>query len=102
MPRKKSDKTYGEKLIWLFAELYFTGKSRSLIDLAGQMECSRQAVMRMVDHISQAYVPIEETREGRRSYYRIPRPDRLPKALSMSPSDKMRKMVSFEASASMC
>jgi predicted DNA-binding transcriptional regulator YafY len=87
MPRKKSDKAYGEKLIWLFAELYFTGKPRSLIDLAEEMDCSKQAVIRMVNHISLAYVPIEETREGRKSYYRIPRPETPPGALSMSPAE---------------
>lgn len=87
MPKKKSDKTYGEKLIWLFAELYFKGQPRSLIELAKELDCSKQAVMRMVDHISRAYVPIEETKEGRRSYYHIPRPEKLPKALSMSSSE---------------
>lgn len=87
MPRKRSDKTYGENLIWLFAELYFTGRRRSLVELAKEMECSKQTVIRMVDHISRAYVPIEETKEGRKSYYHIQRPEKLPGALSMSPSE---------------
>ena len=86
MPRKQSDKTYGEKLLWLFAELYFKGRPRSLIDLAKEMDCSKQTVIRMVNNISRAYIPIEETKEGRRSYYQIPRVDK-PKALSMSPSE---------------
>ena len=87
MPRKLSDKTHGEKIVWLFAELYFTGKPRSLIGLMNQMGCSKQTVTRLVDEISRAYVPIQETKVGKKSYYHIPRLEKLPRALSMTSSE---------------
>jgi predicted DNA-binding transcriptional regulator YafY len=87
MPRKKSDITYGEKLVRLLGDLSMGGRPRSLIELARQMNCSKQSVLRMVDQISRAFVPIEETKVGRRSYYHIPRPEKALDPLSMSASE---------------
>ncbi|KUG24068.1 transcriptional regulator-like protein [hydrocarbon metagenome] len=65
-------KSYGEKLIGLFARLLFSGESHSLTDLARMLDCSKQTVLRLIDNIRKAYgINIEETKQGNRSYYRI-------------------------------
>ncbi len=87
MPKKKSDKTYGEKLIRLFAVLYFEGRQQSLTELAGRLDCSKQTVLRLVDNLSQAGIPITYEEKNRRHYYYIKRVDKLPRNLSMSPSE---------------
>jgi len=73
MPRKRDDdRTYGEKLINLFARLLFTGEKQSLIELSKQLNCSKQTIQRLIDDITRAYqAPIEEFFEGKRKYYRI-------------------------------
>lgn len=80
MPRKRDpDQTYGQKVIRLFATLLFSGTPRSLIELADELNCSKQTVMKIVDDITRSYsVPIEDFLEGRRKYYRI-RPPKLTK-----------------------
>ncbi len=87
MPRKKSDRTHGEKLMQLFGDLYFARNRRSMIELSEKLGCSKQTVKRLVDDISRSYVQIEEIREGRKSYYQIKRPAGEGKALSISPSE---------------
>ena len=65
-------KSYGEKLIGLFARLLFSGESHSLTDLARMLDCSKQTVLRLLDNIRKSYgINVEETKQGNRSYYRI-------------------------------
>jgi predicted DNA-binding transcriptional regulator YafY len=73
MPRKiEIDKTYGEKLIILFARLLFTGEKYSLIELSKQLNCSKQTIQRLIDDITRAYhAPLEEFIEKKRKYYQI-------------------------------
>lgn len=67
-----SYRSYGEKLISLFAKLLFSQESHSLTDLARILKCSKQTVLRLVDDIRRAYgVEIEESIQERRKYYRI-------------------------------
>ena len=69
MQKKQTpDRSYGEKLIRLFARLMFTGQKHSLTDLAKFLGCSKQTVLRLVDDITLAYdVPLrEEMRAGRK------------------------------------
>ncbi len=49
MPKKRSERTHGEKVIMLFAELYFSGQRRSLIELSEKLGCSKQTIRRLVD-----------------------------------------------------
>ncbi len=57
--RHSPDRSYGEKLISLFAKLLFTGRRYSLTELARSLGCSKQTVLRLIDDISLAYeVPI--------------------------------------------
>lgn len=69
MQKKKSpDRSYGEKLIRLFAKLMFTGQKHTLTDLARSLGCSKQTVLRLIDDITLAYdVPLrDELRDGRK------------------------------------
>ena len=86
MPRKKDIyRTYGEKLISLFAKLLFTGESHSLTDLSQMLDCSKQTVMRLVEDIERAYgVNVEGKIEGRKKYYRIRRPGRRPPLVNLT------------------
>lgn len=73
MPNKLSEyRSYGEKLITLFARLLFTGKSYSLTELSKMLGCSKQSVIRLVNNIRMAYgVKIEENMKGNKKYYRL-------------------------------
>ena len=75
MPRKRDyDRTYGQKIISLFAKLLFSRRSHSLIELSQMMNCSKQSIMRMVDDITMSYdIEISESYKGRRKYYQIKR-----------------------------
>jgi predicted DNA-binding transcriptional regulator YafY len=65
-------RSYGGKLISLFARLMFSSESHSLTDLARLLGCSKQTVLRLVDDIRRAYgVEIEESIRERRKYFRL-------------------------------
>lgn len=69
MQKKQTpDRSYGEKLVRLFARLIFTGQKHSLSELAKFLGCSKQTVLRLVDDITLAYdIPMhEEMRAGRK------------------------------------
>ena len=69
MQKKQSpDRSYGEKLIRLFAKLMFTGQKHSLTELARSLGCSKQTVLRLVNDITQAWdVTLhDEMRDGRK------------------------------------
>ncbi len=68
-------RSYGEKLISLFARLLFSGESYSLTELARMLNCSKQTVLRLMEDIRKAYgVDIEESYSANRKYYRVRRP----------------------------
>ena len=73
MPGKLSEhRSYGEKLVSLFARMLFTGQSYSLTELSKMLGCSKQSVIRLVNDIRMAYgVDIEENIQGNRKYYRL-------------------------------
>lgn len=76
MPDKQNVyRSYGEKLISLFARLLFSGESYSLTELSRMLECSKQTVLRLVENIHMAYgVELEELFQGNRKYFRIKKP----------------------------
>jgi len=76
MPRKKDrDKTYGEKLIQLFALLLFSQRSYSLTELAEKLNCSKQSVLRLLADIGSSYsIPLVQETQGNRHIYHIERP----------------------------
>jgi len=69
MPRKHDDKTYGEKLIRLFARLLFTSDRYSLNQLSKELNCSKPTIIRLVRDIQQVYgAQIEDDISGRERY----------------------------------
>ena len=80
MPIKKDpDATYGQKLIRLFADLLFTGKRKSLSELAKMLKSSKPTVLRLVNDITQMYSVIihQEIIDGQK-YFWIERPKKIP------------------------
>jgi len=65
------DRSYGEKLIALFAKLLFSNNRYSLTELAESLGCSKQTVLRLIDDITFAYdVPLrDEMRSGRKYFW---------------------------------
>lgn len=76
MPEKiDSYKSYGQKLISLFAKLLFSGKSYSLSELSRTFSCSKQTILRLIEDIRRSYgVTVEEAMNGNRKYFQIKRP----------------------------
>ncbi|MFH0809078.1 MAG: WYL domain-containing transcriptional regulator [Pseudomonadota bacterium] len=76
MPTKRDpDRTYGQKLIALFARLLFSGRAYSLTELAEWLGCSKQTVLRLADDLEGAFeTTVEEEMRGNRKYYRIRKP----------------------------
>ena len=89
MPEKINRfRSYGEKLISLFARLLFSGESYSLTQLARMLDCSKPTVLRLINDIHMSYgVTIEETMKGNRKYFRIKKSIKGSPSVSMSPSE---------------
>ncbi|HOX27296.1 MAG TPA: WYL domain-containing protein [Candidatus Krumholzibacteria bacterium] len=75
MPTKRApDTSYGQKLVALFARLLFTGAWHGLADLARDLGCSKQTVLRLVDDITLSYeAAVESKLERGKRFYRIAR-----------------------------
>ena len=86
MPEKLSPyKSYGEKLISLFARLMFSGQSHSLTELSKMLKCSKQTVLRLVNDIQRSYgVDIEESMQGNKKYYRLKKPKLIPPVINLT------------------
>ena len=89
MPRKRNpDISHGDKLLKLFAMLFFRPGSRSLTQLAAELGCSKQAVARLVDQIESGYsVRIERQMRGNRLYYVFDPPRKFPPAAMLSSTE---------------
>jgi predicted DNA-binding transcriptional regulator YafY len=73
-PKFNPDTTYGQKLVTLFARLLFSGEWHSLGDLARELDCSKQTVLRLVDDITLSYsIKLESDLRSGRRYFRIRR-----------------------------
>ncbi|MBF0203857.1 MAG: hypothetical protein HQK67_05970, partial [Desulfamplus sp.] len=90
MPIKQNvDKTYGQKIIHLFAKLLFSGEKHSLTRLSQMLECSKQSVLRMVDDITRVYDVViqEEIAEDRKKYFWLEKQNKRLPALNLSTSE---------------
>jgi len=90
MPIKQNiDKTYGQKIIHLFAKLLFSGEKHSLTRLSQMLECSKQSVLRMVDDITKVYDVViqEEIAEDRKKYFWLEKQNKRLPALNLSTSE---------------
>ena len=82
------NRSYGEKLISLFARMLFTGASYSLTELSKILGCSKQSVIRLVNDIRMAYgVDIEENIQGNRKYYRLVKQGKVTPVIPMTESE---------------
>lgn len=84
MPKKlEQHKSYGEKLLSLFAKLWFSNAEHSLRNLTNFLGCSKQTVIRLIDDIQKSFqVDIEISKQGKENYYRLIMPK---KAISLEP-----------------
>lgn len=88
MPRKSSDRTYGEKLVFLFARLLFTKRRLSLVELSNALDCSKQTVLRLIEDIERSYkVQVEWSMEKRKRFFRLKTPGQMPPALNLTQSE---------------
>ena len=86
--RQNPDRSYGEKLLTLFAKLLFTGQHYSLSDLAKSLQCSKQTVLRLVDDITLAYeIPVRDEMRGNRKYIWIERRREIEPSALLSTSE---------------
>lgn len=84
-PRRDPNATRAEKALRLFAKLFFNRRKFSLIELARELECSKQTVQRLVESVEATMgIPVEEELVGRRKYYWLPRRDRVPDVALLS------------------
>jgi len=86
--KKSPDRSYGEKLINLFAKLLFSGERHSLTALAKTLGCSKQTVLRLIDDITMAYdIRIRDEMRGNRKYVWIERRRGVEAAALLSESE---------------
>lgn len=78
------------KLVSLFCLLLFTGRKYSLTQLAKQLDCSKQTVLRLIEALeAQSWARLESFKEGGQRFFRISRPEKLP-SLSFTTSELMQ------------
>jgi predicted DNA-binding transcriptional regulator YafY len=71
MARKRNpDKSHAEKLVGLLLKLSFSRVPLSLTELAESLDCSKQTILRLVNALG-PLVPVEESRQGNRRFYRV-------------------------------
>jgi len=78
-------RSYGEKIVSLFARLLFSQRSYSLTELSKMLGCSKPTVLRLVDDIGRAYgVDIEESFQGNRKFFRMKTLGKVPPAMGLN------------------
>jgi len=71
MPPKKSTLTSGNKLLKLFRKLISDSKKHFLSDLAEELECSAQTIIRMIGEIKDEFGPhLEQGFDKKKRWYR--------------------------------
>jgi predicted DNA-binding transcriptional regulator YafY len=69
-----------EKLLSMYTMLLFSGREASLSELSRELDCSKQAVMRLIDQLEASrFGKLLRAKRGRESVYRLGRPKNLPK-----------------------
>ena len=98
MPEKLNIyRSYGEKLISLFAKLLFSRESHSLTDLSRMLQCSKQTVLRLVSDIQRAYgIEIEEMLKGKQKYYQLTKKKDIPQVFRIT-RDEMQVLYMCRA-----
>ncbi|MDL2210483.1 WYL domain-containing protein [Desulfovibrio sp. OttesenSCG-928-O18] len=69
-----------EKMLSLYTMLLFSGREATLSELSRELQCSKQAVLRLIDQFEASrFGKLLRTKRGRESVYRLDRPKNLPK-----------------------
>ena len=69
-----------EKLLSMYTMLLFSGREASLSELSRELDCSKQAVMRLIDQLEASrFGKLLRSKRGRESVYRLDRPKNPPK-----------------------
>jgi predicted DNA-binding transcriptional regulator YafY len=69
-----------EKLLALYTMLLFSGREASLSDLSRELNCSKQAVTRLMDQLEASrFGKLLRSKRGREAIYQLDRPRHLPK-----------------------
>jgi predicted DNA-binding transcriptional regulator YafY len=88
MPAKKDPySSPSQKALSLYSLLMFTGRSYSLSQLARELHCSKQTVIRMIEQISHSFGgKVESKLESGKRFYWMPYPKVAPK-ISLRPEE---------------
>ena len=74
------DSKPSEKLLSMYTMLLFSGREASLSELSTELDCSKQAVLRLIDQLEASrFGKLLHDKRGRESIYRLDRPKNLPK-----------------------
>jgi predicted DNA-binding transcriptional regulator YafY len=89
MPKKMNpDLSHSEKLIKLFAMLFFRPGSRSLTQLSDHLGCSKQTVQLLIQKVESGFgVQIERQTVGNRLFYVFSTPRKYPPAAMLTNSE---------------
>lgn len=69
-----------EKLLSMYTMLLFSGREASLSELSAELDCSKQAVLRLINQLEASrFGKLLHAKRGRESVYRLDRPKNLPK-----------------------
>jgi predicted DNA-binding transcriptional regulator YafY len=69
-----------EKLLSMYSMLLFSGREASLSELSAELDCSKQAVLRLINQLEASrFGKLLHDKRGRESVYRLDRPRNLPK-----------------------
>ena len=78
--KRNPDAKPAEKRLALYTMLLFTGREASLTELSRELDCSKQAVLRLVDQLEASrFGKLLRSKRGKESLYQIDRPKHLPK-----------------------
>ena len=86
MPSKRDrDASHANKLMRLYAKLFFNQRAYTLGELAEMLDCSKQTVLRLIEAIEESMsLSIERSRRGNRSTFRLPRSQAIPAVAVLS------------------
>ena len=75
-----SDAKPAEKMLALYTMLLFTGREASLSELSRELDCSKQAVLRLRDQLEASrFGKLLRSKRGKETLYQIDRPRNPPK-----------------------
>lgn len=76
-----------QKAVSLYSLLLFTGKRYFLSELAAELECSKQTVLRMMEQLERGMgISLETGKEGNRRWFKVKTPRKKPQ-VALEPDD---------------